>query len=236
MGSSRLPGKVLMPLADVPVIEHVVKRVASAPSLDEVVVATTERAIDDPLAEVATQLGVRVVRGDENDVLSRYGLAAEAARADAVIRVTADCPLIDPDVLGAMIARYRHGRAESPVVELVTNARRRTFPRGLDAELFSRSALDHMLRHAQQGYEREHVTPYLYEHPDRFRIEDVLADGDYSSLRWTLDTADDYKLLQRIFDAALNPISLRLKDVLALLADHPDWSEINAHVEQKTYR
>lgn len=228
MGSTRLPGKILMPLAGKPVLQRVIERVRAAGVFDEVAVATTVGAIDDPVAELCRALGTTVVRGDEADVLSRYGLAAAETRADAVMRITADCPLIDPDVLAAMVARSGEGDAD-----LVTNARERTFPRGLDAELFTRAALDTMLAEARAPEEREHVTPFLYRHPGRFRIVDHLHQQDYSSGRWTLDTPEDYELLRRIHDAAPDPDGLRMGDVLRLLADHPDWAAINANIEQK---
>lgn len=228
MGSTRLPGKILMPLAGKPVLRRVIERVRAAGVFDVVAVATTVESIDDPVVELCAALEAPVVRGDEADVLSRYGLAAAATDAEAVMRITADCPLIDPDVLAAMAGRFGEGNAD-----LVTNARERTYPRGLDAELFTRAALDIMLAEARAPEEREHVTPFLYRHPERFRIVDHLGAEDYSSGRWTLDTPEDYELLRRIHDAAPDPDGLRMGDVLRLLADHPDWAAINANIEQK---
>lgn len=228
MGSSRLPGKVLMPLGGEPVLKHVIGRARAAGVFDTVVVATTIQAIDDELARAATGWGARVIRGDEDDVLSRYGLAARATGADVIARVTADCPLLDPDVVAAMVRRFGDGGAD-----LVTNARLRTFPRGLDAEVFSRAALEAALAEADRPHQREHVTPFLYEHPERFRIADFTGAADNSHLRWTLDTPEDYDLLQRIFAAAPDPAGLRYEGVLEILAAHPDWSAINAGVEQK---
>jgi spore coat polysaccharide biosynthesis protein SpsF len=227
MGSSRLPGKVLMPLAGQPVLERVIRRVEAADAFDAIAVATSNLPGDDLLADAASRWGVVVVRGDEQDVLARYGLAAAETGADAVMRITADCPLIDPEVLHAMAGKLKDG------VDLVTNARRRTFPRGLDAELFSRAALDIMLAEARQPAEREHVTPFLYRHPDRFRIVDHLGAEDHSGLRLTLDTAEDYELLRLIHDAVAAPDRLRLDDIIAILADHPEWIRINAGVAQK---
>jgi spore coat polysaccharide biosynthesis protein SpsF len=228
MGSTRLPGKILQPLAGKPVLQRVIERVRASRVFDEVVVATTVRDIDDPAAEAAADFAATVVRGDENDVLSRYGLAAEASAADAIMRITADCPLIDPDVLGAMVGRFRDGNAD-----LVSNCVRRTFPRGLDAELFSRAALDVMLAEAVASAEREHVTPFLYANPDRFRIVSHEGAEDFSDYRLTLDTPEDFELLDRIFAAAPDPDALRLADVIALFETHPDWRSINAHIEQK---
>lgn len=228
MGSTRLPGKILRMLGGKQVLLHVIDRVCQSGVFDEVAVATTDREIDDEAAELAILHGVTVIRGDENDVLSRYGLAAEATNADAIMRITADCPLIDPDVLYDMVKRYQMGDAA-----LVTNARIRSYPRGLDAELFSRVALDAMLADAHRPSEREHVTPFLYAHPERFAIVDHIADTDHSDLRLTLDTPEDFEFLRLIFGTAQYPEQLRLREVLALLQTHPAWRTINAHIEQK---
>lgn len=228
MGSTRLPGKILRPLAGKPVLRRVIERVRAANVFDEVVVATTVRDIDDPAADAAADFGATVVRGDENDVLSRYGLAAKTSAAEAIMRITADCPLIDPDVLGAMVDRFRSGDAD-----LVSNCVRRTFPRGLDAELFTRSALDVMLAQAAAPAEREHVTPFLYANPGRFRIVSHEGRTDLSDYRLTLDTPEDFDLLHRVFAAAADPDAIRLAEVIALFEAHPDWRSINAHIEQK---
>lgn len=228
MGSSRLPGKVLLPLANKPVLEHVVNRVSASKAFDEVVVATTDQAIDDILADRAVAFGASVTRGDENDVLSRFAKAAEASRADAIMRITADCPLIDPDVLAKMADRFRQGD-----VDFVTNCIVRTFPRGLDAELFSRAALEIMRNQATTASQREHVTPFLYQHPDRFRIVNHECPEDYSEYRLTLDTGEDFALLQRVFCAFADPDAARLNDIITVMRANPPWQFINASIEQK---
>ena len=227
MGSSRLPGKIMMPLAGKPVLQHVIER-ASCADFAEVVTALPDRAVDDVAAQLAAQSGATVVRGDEDDVLSRYLLAARSTNADAIMRITADCPLIDPDVLDAMIAVFVGGACD-----LVTNARVRTFPRGLDAELFTREALETMAAEVVTGPHREHVTPYLYAHPERFRIHDHCADTDLSHWRLTLDTPEDLILLMRIFELATHPEALRLCGVMAIINAHPELLNINAIVQQK---
>ncbi len=228
MGSSRLPGKIMKMLRGKPVLLHVIERVRQAGVFDEVAVATTYRDIDDEVAKFVDSKGITLVRGDELDVLSRYGLAAHATNADVIMRITADCPLIDPDVLRDMVQRYKVGG-----VDVITNARVRHFPRGLDAELFSRNALDQMLAQAKTSSEREHVTPFLYAHPEHFNIVDHFSGADHSDLRLTLDTEEDFDLLERIFEAPENPDELRLNDVLSLLQKNPQWRLINSHVEQK---
>jgi spore coat polysaccharide biosynthesis protein SpsF len=227
MGSSRLPGKILMPLAGKSVLQHVLERVSIA-GFAEVVTALPDRTIDDAAAQLAERLGATVVRGDEDDVLSRYLLAARSTNADAIMRITADCPLIDPDVLKAMIGVFADGS-----FDLVTNARIRTFPRGLDAELFTREALEIMAVEALTLPQREHVTPFLYANPERFQIHDYVAELDLSPWRLTLDTPEDLLLLTRIFELALDPDSLRLREVMAIIESYPELLNINALIEQK---
>jgi spore coat polysaccharide biosynthesis protein SpsF len=228
MGSTRLPGKILMPLGSATVLEHVIARVRRAQLFDEVCVATTEHSADDRVAKLAASAGAVVARGSEQDVLGRYGLAAQATGATAIARITSDCPLIDPGVLSAMAGVFLGGDAD-----LVTNARVRTFPRGLDAEIFTRDALEIMLREAHEPHQREHVTPFLYEHPQRFSIVDHRNAVDASQFRLTLDTPEDYELLQRIFATAPSE-QLTLDSVVTLLRSRPDLALLNAHVQQKT--
>jgi len=236
MGSSRLPGKVLLPLRNRPVLAHVIERVRASRALDAVVVATTDGPLDDPVAHLARECDAGIFRGSENDVLSRYAGAADASRADIVVRITADCPLIDPDVLAAMVARFRSLRAGIEAPDLLTNSRVRSFPRGLDVEIVTSAALEAANTEATTRYQREHVTPFIYENPDRFRILDHIGPIDRSGYRFTLDTSDDYELLKRIFDAGKDSdaLDLRLDKVLDLLAINPEWRLINAHVQQKT--
>ncbi len=228
MGSTRLPGKILKLLAGKPVLQRVVERVYSSNAFDEVVVATSDQAGDDVVAQNVPSFGATVIRGDEVDVLARFGAAASASGADAIMRITADCPLIDPDVLSLMVKRFDTGDAD-----LVSNCVRRSFPRGLDAEIFSRQMLDLMLEKATSVPHREHVTTFMYDNADQFRILSIENAEDLSSYRLTLDTQEDFELLSRIFDAAQDPDSIRLADVVQLIRRNPEWLRINAHVEQK---
>ena len=197
MGSSRLAGKVLKPLAGRPALDWVVLRAQASGAFDEVVLATTTQPPDDALRAHGEALGLRVVRGSETDVLDRYRRAAEASDADIITRITSDCPLIEPAVLAAMAARWR----DADRFDVITNAVNRTFPRGLDTEMFTRAALDAAATDARDPAEREHVTVFLYRHPERFRIAHFTQPTDHTRERWTLDTAEDYALLTRIFDA-----------------------------------
>jgi spore coat polysaccharide biosynthesis protein SpsF len=231
MGSSRLPGKVLMPLGGQPVLHRVISRVCSAGVFDVVMVATTTASQDDPIVEHCKEWNVPVVRGDEQDVLSRYALAARSAEAQLIMRITSDCPLIDPDVLFDMVSRFK---ASAQQMDMVSNARVRTYPRGLDAELLTAAALYAADREANAPHQREHVTPFIYENPDRFRIVDHIDSVDRSDWRLTLDTPEDYELLSRIFDTVDQPNNLRLSDLSRILSEQPDWLDLNSHITQKT--
>jgi spore coat polysaccharide biosynthesis protein SpsF len=233
MSSERLPGKVLLPLRGIPVLTHVIGRLRRAAMLDEVVVATSDRAGDDPVAALAAAENAAVYRGSLTDVLGRYAGAAAACGADVVVRVTADCPLICPEVVDAMMARYASAAKGKP--SIVSNARERTFPRGLDAEVFSRAALDMASRDAKEPHQREHVTPYIYEHPGMFPVVDHTQLRNDATARWTLDTAEDYRMLQAFFALLGDPDGAGLADLLQIWDAHPELHAINGGVVQKHY-
>lgn len=238
MTSSRLPGKVLMEAAGKPLLVHHLERLSRSPGLDAVVLATTVNATDDPLAACAEALGVPVFRGDEQDVLGRFAGAAAMAGADRVVRVTADCPLIDPELVGALIAAFHEGRSQTPLDYLSIDSTR--YPRGLDAEILTRAALDEAARLAADPAEREHVTPYVYRRPDRFRLGGGLRpsgelDGDVGGHRWCVDEAADFELVRRLLEA-LCPVTplFGWRDCCKVLDAHPDWLDINRSIRQKT--
>lgn len=231
MTSTRLPGKVLKEVAGRPLLEYQVERLRRVRNAHEIVIATTTNASDDPLVALSERLGVGVYRGPEEDVLRRYYEAAQAHAADVVVRVTSDCPVIDPGIIDEAIAMFL---APPIAYDYVSNTQTRSYPRGLDVEVFSFSALAAAYAEGRLEYEREHVTPYLYQHPERFRVGQLVATEDHSQHRWTVDTAEDYELVSRII-ATLYPVNpeFDLAAMLDLLEQHPDWSEINAHVMQK---
>lgn len=236
VGSTRLPGKILLPLAGRSVLAHVLERVRAASGVDETVVATTTAPADAAVAAEAERSGVRVFRGDEADVLSRYALSAAASAADVVVRVTSDCPFLDPALLSAMLGAFHASRAAGRPLDYLSNTVVRSFPRGLDAEIFTRAALDRAAREAVAPHEREHVTPYLYQRPERFAVDQYVHVPDLSAHRWTLDTPDDWELIRRVAEA-LGPQGqcFTTDAVLALLAEKPDWTKLNAHTEQKSH-
>jgi len=233
MTSTRLPGKVLMPAAGRPLLAHHLERLSRTPGLDAVVLATTVNATDDPVVECAQSLGVAVFRGDEQDVLGRFAGAAALAGADLVVRVTADCPLIDPALVGRLIVAFQE---DQPLDYLSIDSTR--YPRGLDAEIFPRRLLDEAAANAADPAEREHVTPYIYRRPDRFRLGTALvpdAPVEPADQRWCVDEPADYELVRRLLEALVpsNPC-FGWQDCCKTLRDHPDWVDINRSVRQKT--
>ena len=229
MTSTRLPGKVLLPLAGEPMLTRLIERLRRVHRADGIVVATTTNTSDDPIAALCTQLGVPCYRGSEYDVLSRYADAARLHGADVVVRITSDCPLIDPALIDQTIAAYDEGGSD-----YVSNMLPPTWPYGMAVEVFSAAALAQAHAEATQAAEREHVTPFLYWHPERYRLRNVASPVDLSHHRWTVDTPEDYALVSRLFDH-LMPIrpNFTQADVLALLDKHPDWIAINQHIQQK---
>lgn len=235
MTSTRLPGKVLLEAAGKPLLVHHLERLSRSPGLDAVVLATTVNAGDDPLAACAAKLGVPVFRGDEQDVLGRFAGAAAMADAGFVVRVTSDCPLIDPALVGALVAAFLEGRAETPPLDYLSIDTTR-YPRGLDAEILTRAALDEAASRATDPAEREHVTPYVYRRPDRFRLGSPLAPAsEVGAHRWCVDEPADFDLVRRLLEALcpVNP-DFGWQDCCKLLRDHPDWMDINRAIRQKT--
>ena len=231
LGSTRLPGKVLRDLAGKPMLARVLDRVRRAKSLAGAIVATSDLPGDDPLAEWLTAGCHAFFRGSEQDVLARFAGAAAQTGADAIVRITADCPLIDPGVIDEVVAAFRAGQ---PGIAYASNVLpRRTFPRGLDTEVFTREALELCEREATDASSREHVTPFICRHPERFCLHGVEADADYSEHRWTVDTPEDFELIEKIY-RALGDSEFSWKDVLHLVAKNSAWSEINRHIPQKT--
>lgn len=235
MGSRRLPGKVLASIRGEPMLVWVVERSRLAACVDEVIVATTMSAQDDPIVELCDRQGYPVCRGEESDVLDRYWQAADVFAADIVVRITGDCPFIDPQLIdGAVQVLLK----SDPPAELVLNRLpwERTYPIGLDVEVCTIGALRTAWQEAQEPHQRQHVMPFLYEHPDRFRIILLNADQDYGGLRWTVDTAEDLEFVRRAAALLGERDRFRWRDVLKLMEAQPDLKEINAQVEHKTHR
>ena len=230
MGSSRLPGKVLLSAAGKSLLEIELGRLQQCRLPDALCVATTESRQDDPIVNLCQSLEIPCFRGSEEDVLSRYYEAARFMQAEEVIRITADCPLIDPDIVDAVIEKRRNTQAD-----YASNTLKRSFPRGLDSECFSFASLSAAHNEAKEPWEREHVTPFIYGRPARFSMASLESGQDESRHRWTVDTQEDFQLITLILGHfAEKLLSFRTADVLRLLKENPVWFAINAHVEQKT--
>ncbi len=228
MGSSRLPGKILKKLPEKggrTALEHVVRRCLMVKEASEVIVATTTEEADLMVVNEAARLGVRSFRGSEDDVLERYYLAAKAAGLEAVMRITSDCPCHDPEVLGDMVRKFIGSRAD-----YVSNTVTRSYPHGLDAEVFTFEALEKAYKEAELKQYREHVTPYLYK-SGIFKTVQLVQDKNTSDIRVTLDTPEDYALLTAVFEFLGDDFGLR--ELEELFAEKPWLSYITKPVVQK---
>jgi spore coat polysaccharide biosynthesis protein SpsF len=228
MGSTRLPGKVLMDLGGQTVLARVLRRLGRASRIHEVVVATTCGAGDDAIAQECDRLHVSCFRGSQGDVLDRYLRAAEKFRSDLIVRITADCPVIDPEVVDEVVAACITRR-----VDLSCNDVPGTFPRGLDVEAFTLNTLHRIHQMADQAYQREHVTSLVYERPDIFRTYLVKGNRDLNHLRWTVDAPEDLQLIRVIYARFGNRDDFGWREALELVDCHPELAEINAHIAQK---
>lgn len=230
MGSIRLPGKVLLDLAGEPVLVRVMNRVCRARTLDEVLVATTTESSDDAIVDLCARHGWPCFRGSEHDVLDRYYHASTAYQADAVVRITSDCPLIEPEIVDLVTRSFLEGQ---PQIEYASNTLpRRTFPRGLDAEVLRFDVLERAWRRADRPSWREHVTLYIWQNPGQFHLRGIMNEADYSHMRWTVDTPDDLEFVRRVY-GHFGHDRFSWLQVLDLLEQRPEWLAINAHVEQK---
>ena len=227
LGSTRLPGKTLADIGGRPMLAHVVERVLATPGIDEVMIATTTRPADDPLVDWASRAGLAYARGSEEDVLDRFRTALSLHPADAVVRVTPDCPLLDPDVAGRVVATWRDAGG---ALDYVSNVHPPTFPDGLDTEVISRGALHAAWAEATDRADREHVTPFVWRQPDRFPAGRVEHSTDLSALRWTVDTPADLAFVRAVHErlAAAGRDRYGMAAVLAVLDRCPELAAINA--------
>jgi|APSaa5957512535_1039671.scaffolds.fasta_scaffold83001_2 spore coat polysaccharide biosynthesis protein SpsF len=224
MGASRLPGKVLRTLAGKTVLAHVLERCAAIANIDGVCCATTENSQDDAVAEEAKLAGVTIFRGSENDVLERYAGAAIEMNADVILRVTADCPLIDPDIC-ACVLKAR----ENTHTDYASNNSPPSFPHGLDCEVFSIDWLLRAAKEARKPSEREHVTPYIRNHPDAKQANFTCEKSNVAHHRWTLDTAADWDFFKSLFSLLPDgPENWSWCVPLDIVCSNPEISQLNA--------
>lgn len=234
MTSTRLPGKILMPVLGKPLLELLVERLKRASSLDQIIVATTTNATDDIVEDLTKKLGIGCFRGSEEDVLDRVLRAAHAFQADIIVEITGDCPLVDPLIVDNVVITYKKGQ-----YDYVSTAIKRTYPRGLDTGAFSTNVLENVARLTDDPVDHEHVTLYIYEHPDifsLFNIESHLPERQWN-YRLTVDTNEDFVLIKSIYEILypINP-AFSFLDVLALLDNRPDLRKLNQEILQKRVR
>ncbi len=225
MGSSRLPGKSLAEIEGRPMLWHVIQRVKRARLVDRVVVATSTAAADDAIEQMCLEDGVTCYRGSETDVLDRFYLAARAEKAAQVVRITADCPLLDPEVVDRVVQRFQRGD-----LDYASNAMVRSYPDGLDTEIFAFSALERAWHEASKASEREHVTPYLRS--EKFRTANVENDSTspYQHYRWTVDEAEDLEFIRAVYKAFRGKESFGMEDVLQLIEKNPGLEKMNSDI------
>jgi spore coat polysaccharide biosynthesis protein SpsF len=230
MGSTRLPGKVLKPVAGRPMFSYQIERLRRVKRTAQIIVATTTREADQPIVDFCAAEGVECTRGSENDVLSRYFEAASAFGADHIVRVTSDCPLLDPELVDLCLDTM----LDAGPFDYVSNMIEPSWPYGMAVEVVTAAALAEANAEARDVAEREHVTPFIYWHPQRYRIKSVTMRPDLSWHRWTVDTPEDFELVSRVLQTLYlrNP-RFTMHDVLALLEENPAWLAINRHIQQK---
>jgi len=233
MTSSRLPGKVLADAVGRPLLAHMIERLRRCPGLDEIVVATTTNSSDDPVAELADRLGAGVFRGSEEDVLGRVLGAAQAHGAELIVETTGDCPLIDPAIVGEVIDRFAAAGAD-----YCSNMLERTYPRGMEVQVFPTAVLAEVDRLTDAPADREHVSLYIYEHPERYRLSGVAAAPPRGAdVRLTVDTPEDLALVRAVFEELYpRDPAFGLGEILDLLDARPDLRGLNRDVEQKPVR
>jgi len=235
MTSSRLPGKVLADLAGEPALTRLYQRLAKSQKIDGIILATTINATDDPLAEWAAQQGIDVYRGSEVDVLDRVVKAQQQMNSDIVVEICGDTPLLDPDIIDQAVELFLEGNGD-----VITTSRKETFPQGIDVEVFSLYNLEEVAATVQDPAVREHVSLYFYDHPERYRIYDLIAPRElfFPDQRLQVDYPEDLELVRKIYTRLL-PIygpDFTTRDIITLLQQEPSLGTINAHCEERAAR
>jgi spore coat polysaccharide biosynthesis protein SpsF len=224
MGSTRLPGKSLTDIAGQSLLAHVIDRVDASANVQQMVVATTTGPEDDVIEQLAREKQVACYRGSPTDVLDRYYQAARQAQADVIVRITADDPFKDPDVIDLVVSSL----LADPAIDYASNTMEPTFPEGLDVEAFRFSALERAWREARLPSEREHVTPYIWKHPELFRLVSVRHREDLSKLRWTLDYEEDLRFAREVYRRLYHGQVFEMQEILQLLEEEPQLAAINS--------
>jgi spore coat polysaccharide biosynthesis protein SpsF len=233
MASSRLPGKVLLEVNGKPILGHLIARLRTVPSIDEIVLATTTNSSDDQLVSFAINSGIKHFRGSEEDVLERVIGAAEFVKAEIIVEITGDCPIIDPEIVEQAIQFYLKNDAD-----YVGNAHVRTYPDGMDVQVFSLDVLKLSASMTSERLDREHVSLHIRNHPEIFRTINLIAPSNlfWPELGLTLDTKEDYFLIKNIIEIFSSKTSdFTCLDVINLLKNRPDLVDINKKIVRKGY-
>lgn len=229
MTSARLPGKVLTNIEGKPMVWHVVNRLKYSKNLNEIILAIPDTRKNDILEKFAEDNKIKYFRGSEKDVLYRYYEAAKKFKCDVTVRITSDCLLIDPRIVDMVIEKHLNSGAD-----YTSNIFKRTFPRGLDTEVFNFEVLEEAYKEAKEPYQREHVTPYIRENPKSFCLVSVENAEDFSYMRWTVDEIKDLEFVREVYKRLYKKGEIFLmKDIVAFLKQHPELMEINKDVKQK---
>ncbi len=231
MSSSRLPGKVLMDISGKPMLLRVIERTIRAKTINDVAVITSLNQDDNAIEIICLNNKIKCFRGSLNDVLDRYYRAAVHFSAEAVVRITADCPLLDSGIVDLIVSTFEKGD-----YDYVSNTLECTYPDGLDTEIFTMAALEKAWFMARLKSEREHVTVFIYKHPELFRVNNVKHQKDFSSLRWTVDTPSDLEFVRTVYANFVDDY-FGMEEVLRYLSIHPELNELNAgHQRNEGYR
>ena len=237
MGSDRLLGKVLKEIEDKPMIWHVIERLSYCKKLDDIILAIPDTKENDILEKFSQENKLKYFRGDEEDVLSRYYGAAKKFKIDVIVRITADCPLIDPVIADRVIEKHLSSKADFTANFLEGEkgtSIRRSFPRGLEVEVFNFKTLERVHQEAKKAYQREHVDPYIFEHPEIFSLATIENQEDISYFRWTVDEKEDIELARKIYRKLYEKNNIFLmQDILNLFKKYPELKGVNKDVTQK---
>ena len=229
VGSTRLPKKVLKVINGKTLLDYQLDSLKKSRYIKEVIVATTVESSDEEIIQLCKKRNQKYFRGPENNVLERYYLASKEFEADIIIRITSDCPVIDIEIIDTVIEKFIKHK-----VDYASNTLERTYPRGMDVEVFTMNALETSYKNAREQREIEHVTPYIYFNPETFKLLSIKSDQDYSQYRWTVDTEEDFELVKRlIMELHRQSKEINLENLLQIMDENEEWYLINAHIEQK---
>ncbi len=230
MGSTRLPGKILKDILGEPMLLRLVNRVKSSKLLDDIIIATTTLGEDDAVEHLCSQNNIKLFRGDELDVLKRYYFAAKQFNSEIIVRLTGDNPLVDPKIIDIAVSTF----LQTQEIETIDYLSTKNYPYGINVEVFSFSAVEKAYNQSSELHEREHVTPYLYNHPEKFQIKYLINNIDLSFHRWTVDTQEDYVLIKEIYNSLYYKKEIfLLDDILKLFEEKPELLSINKSIKQK---